>query len=77
MLLEINGTLKLSFFELNGIADVTAERKADIEAKLLTGEFIIGLASGEVLSLPNLQVESGFKIEVLDDTEYNFVEDTE
>ena len=77
MLLEINGTLKLSFFELNGIAPVTEERKQDIETKLSTGDFIIGLASGDVLSLPNLQVEAKFKFEVLDDTEYNFVEDTE
>ncbi len=73
MQLEINGTLELSFFELNGIAPVTAERKADIESKLSSGDFIIGLASGEVLSLPNLQLEAKFKIEVLDDTEYNFV----
>ena len=75
MILEINGSLTLSFFELNGVAPVTPERQAEIESKLKTGDFIIGLASGEVLSLPSLQQEAKFKFEVNDDTEYNFAND--
>lgn len=75
MLLEINGTLKLSFYELNRIAPVTESRKLDIETKLQSGDFIIGLASKVILSLPNLQHEAAFEIEVLDDTEYNFVKE--
>lgn len=77
MKLEINGTLALTFFELNGIAEVTPGRKELIESKLKSGDYIIGLASGEVLSLPNLQIEAKFKFEVCDGTEYNLVEDEE
>ena len=77
MILEINGSLILTFLELNGIAKVTPSRKELIESKLKSGDYIIGLESGNVLSLPNLQVEAKFTFEVGDDTEYNFVSESE
>jgi hypothetical protein len=72
ILLEITGTLELDFFELNGIQSVTEERRKEIESKLKSGDYIIGLASGTVSSLPNLETVATFKFNVCDDTEYGF-----
>lgn len=75
MNLIINGTLALSFFELKGNnIPVSIERKKEIETKLISGEYLIGLASGVVSELPNLETVATFRIEVLDDTEYSFEE---
>jgi hypothetical protein len=73
LLLDVTGTLELDFFELNGIQSVTKGRKEEIEKNLKSGDYIIGLASGDVRSLPNLEVVAKFKFEVCDDTEYSFV----
>jgi hypothetical protein len=73
LLLDVTGTLELDFFELNGIHSVTKGRKEEIEKNLKSGDYIIGLASGDVRSLPNLEVVAKFKFEVCDDTEYSFV----
>ena len=74
-LLEINGTLELDFFELNGVQSVTKGRREEIESKLKSGDYIIGLASGIVSSLPNLETVATFKFNVCDDTEYSFTEE--
>lgn len=72
ILLEITGTLELDFFELNGIQSVTEERRKEIESKLKSGDYIIGLASGTVISLPNLETVATFKFNVCDDTDIWF-----
>ena len=71
-ILDITGSLSLTFFELNGIAEVTESRREDIEKNLMSGDYIIALSSKEVLSLPNLQVEAKFEFEVEDNTDYSF-----
>lgn len=72
--LFINGSLELSFFEMNRIAEVTSERAEDIKANLKSGNYIIGLADQVVSSLPNLEPIATFKFEVGDDTEYSYDE---
>jgi hypothetical protein len=73
LLLDITGTLELDFFELNGIQSVTKGRREEIERNLKSGDYIIGLASGDIRSLPNLEIVATFKFSVCDDTEYSFV----
>lgn len=77
ILLEINGTLELEFYELNGIQTVTKGRREEIEKNLKSGDYIIGLASGTVSSLPMLETVATFKFNVCDDTEYSFEDEPE
>lgn len=72
--IAINGSIVPTFYELNGIQEVTDSRKLEIESKLADGEYIIGLASGLVSSLPNLTPIASFKFEVGEDTEYDFID---
>ena len=76
LLLDITGTLELEFFELNGVQAVTDTRKKEIEDNLKSGDYIIGLATGSIRSLPNLEIVAKFKFDVCDDTEYSFSDKT-
>ena len=72
LLLDITGTLELEFLELNGVQNVTENRRKDIEDKLKSGDYIIGLSTGCVRSLPNLEVVAKFKFYVCNDIKYSF-----
>jgi hypothetical protein len=72
LILGINGSLILTFFELNGKTQVTPAKAENIISKLKSGEYAIGLASGEVVTSLDLVKVATFKFEVGDDTEYDY-----
>lgn len=73
--ITINGTVNPTFYELNGVQQLSGNRLSELESNLIDGEYLISLATGEVHSLPNLNLVALFKFEVGDDMEYDFIDD--
>jgi hypothetical protein len=76
-ILEITGSLELIFSDPHSGKPLSAEETSMITEKLQTGEFCITLAQGEVRDVETMRHVADFTFEVLDDTEYNFVEEKE
>ncbi len=65
--IQINGSITPTFYELNGIGEITGSRLEDLQNKLMSGDYVISLSEGKVHSLPNFQLEALFKFDTNDD----------
>ncbi len=74
MKIAINGTLDITFYDVNK-NEVSKEKETEILGKLKESEYVIGLATKTLVHLPSMEVIGTFEFEVEDDTEYNFFEE--
>lgn len=72
MYVEISGTLELELENENGEMLSPAKEK-EIEEKLRSGEYILALSSGKILSLPSLETVAHVTFDVMSGTDYNYL----
>lgn len=77
MILNIDfGTLSVTFKNLDENIEMTPEREDEIIEKLKNGEYVIGLATKEVIELPTFEKVATFDFTV-DSAEYTYWRDDE
>lgn len=72
-ILEITGSLGLTFYQYLGTEKVSEQFEAEIVEKLQSGEYCIALAQKVIMKSEDLSFVARFEFEVLDDIEYNFI----
>ena len=70
--LELNGSLELTIYHLNG-NNVSEKLKDEVLEKLRASEYLLGLSTKTICSINNLGVSLyDFDFDTLSDTEYTF-----